>query len=88
MLASRAAAFIVATESGILHQMQKHAPDKDVPPRAPGHGCACNECPYMKLNTLEKLALCMRRRTPELTMPGPLLEAARAPLDRMLEWSR
>ncbi len=88
VLASPRRTFIVATEVGILHQMQKHAPDKTYLPAPPDNGCACNECPHMKLNTLEKLALCMRRRTPELTMPGPLLEAARAPLDRMLEWSR
>jgi len=79
--------FIVATEVGILHQMQKHAPDKTYIPAPPDNGCACNECPHMKLNTLEKLVLCMRRRTPELTMPPGLLQAARAPLDRMLAWS-
>ncbi len=88
VLASPRRTFIVATEVGILHQMQKHAPDKTYIPAPPDNGCACNECPHMKLNTLEKLVLCMRRRTPELTMPRPLLEAARAPLDRMLDWSR
>ena len=79
--------FIVATEVGILHQMQKHAPGKTYIPAPPDNGCACNECPHMKLNTLEKLYRCMRDRTPELTMPPALLEAARAPLERMLAWS-
>jgi len=88
VLASPRRTFIVATEVGILHQMQKRAPDKTYIPAPPDNGCACNECPHMKLNTLEKLVLCMRRRTPELTMPEALLAAARAPLDRMLDWSR
>ncbi len=88
VLASQRRSFIVATEVGILHQMQKRAPDKTYIPAPPDNGCACNECPHMKLNTLEKLVLCMRRRTPELTMPEALLAAARAPLDRMLDWSR
>jgi quinolinate synthase len=79
--------FIVATEVGILHQMQKHAPEKTYLPAPPDNGCACNECPHMKLNTLEKLHRCMLTRTPELTMPPALLDAARAPLERMLAWS-
>jgi quinolinate synthase len=79
--------FIVATEVGILHQMQKHAPQKRYIAAPPDNGCACNECPHMKLNTLEKLVRCMQRRSPELTMPLPLLEAARVPLERMLAWS-
>jgi quinolinate synthase len=84
---SEAKTFIVATEVGILHQMQKRAPDKTYIPAPPDNGCACNECPHMKLNTLEKLARCMRTRSPALTMPQELLEAARAPLERMLAWS-
>jgi quinolinate synthase len=79
--------FIVATEAGILHQMRKQAPDKEFIPAPPDNGCACNECPHMKLNTLEKLYLCMRDRTPELQMPAALLEAARKPLEQMLAWS-
>ena len=79
--------FIVATEVGILHQMQKRAPEKRYIPAPPDNGCACNECPHMKLNTLEKLVRCMQKRSPELTLPTPLLEAARAPLERMLAWS-
>jgi len=84
---SPAKAFIVATEVGILHQMQKRAPEKTYIAAPPDNGCACNECPHMKLNTLEKLARCMRLRTPQLTMPQELMEAARAPLQRMLAWS-
>jgi quinolinate synthase len=80
--------FIVVTEAGILHQMKKGAPGKTFIPAPPDNGCACNECPYMRLNTLEKLWRCMKDRTPELVMPTDLREAARAPLQRMLEWSQ
>ncbi|WP_426750845.1 quinolinate synthase NadA [Myxococcus sp. Y35] len=80
--------FIVVTEAGILHQMKKAAPEKTFIPAPPDNGCACNECPYMRLNTLEKLWRCMKDRTPELTMPESLREGARAPLQRMLEWSQ
>jgi quinolinate synthase len=79
--------FIVVTEAGILHQMQLKAPGKTYIPAPPDNGCACNECPYMRLNTMEKLYRCMRDRTPELTLPAELQAAARAPLQRMLEWS-
>ncbi len=79
--------FIVVTEAGILHQMQKHAPHKTYIAAPPDNGCACNECPHMKLNTMEKLYLCMRDRKPELVMNPLLQEAALAPLQRMLEWS-
>jgi quinolinate synthase len=79
--------FIVVTEAGILHQMKKGAPRKTFIPAPPDNGCACNECPYMRLNTLEKLYRCMRDRTPELVLPDTLREAARLPLQRMLEWS-
>jgi quinolinate synthase len=87
VLKSEAKTFIVATEVGILHQMQKHAPEKTYIAAPPDNGCACNECPHMKLNTLEKLVLCMRTRSPQLTMAPELMEAARAPLERMLAWS-
>jgi quinolinate synthase len=79
--------FIVVTEPGIIHQMKKHAPDKEFIPAPPDANCACNECPYMKLNTLEKLYLCMRDRTPEITMPEEIRQRALVPLDRMLAWS-
>lgn len=87
VLRSPKRSFIVVTEVGILHQMQKAAPQKTFIPAPPDNGCACNECPFMKLNTLEKLYLCMRDRTPELKMDPALREAARRPLERMLEWS-
>ena len=79
--------FIVVTEAGILHQMRKGAPQKTFIPAPPDNGCACNECPYMRLNTLEKLYLCMRDKTPQLVMDAALQAAALAPLRRMLEWS-
>jgi quinolinate synthase len=79
--------FIVATETGILHQMQKSSPHKTFIPAPPNNSCACNDCPYMKLNTLEKLYLCMKYELPELTMDESLRLAAKKPLDRMLEIS-
>jgi quinolinate synthase len=87
VLASPKQNFIVVTEAGILHQMHKRAPEKTFIPAPPDNGCACNECPHMKLNTLEKLYLCMRDRKPELVMNPLLQQAALAPLKRMLEWS-
>jgi quinolinate synthase len=79
--------FIIVTEAGIIHQMQLHAPQKTFIPAPPDNGCSCNECPYMKMNTLEKLWRCMATRSPELVMPESLRAAARKPLQRMLEWS-
>jgi quinolinate synthase len=79
--------FIVATETGILHQMQKSSPHKTFIPAPPNNSCACNDCPYMKLNTLEKLYLCMKYETPEITMDEKLRIAAKKPMDRMLEIS-
>lgn len=79
--------YIVATETGILHQMQKAAPQKTFIPAPPDNSCACNDCPHMKLNTLEKLYLCMEYETPEIIMDEELRAAARKPIDRMLEIS-
>ncbi len=79
--------FIVVTEAGILHQMQLASPGKTFIPAPPDNGCACNECPHMRLNTLEKLYLCMKSKTPKLEMPPGLGEAALKPLKLMLEWS-
>ncbi len=79
--------FIVVTEAGILHQMEKQAPQKTFIPAPPDNGCACNECPHMKLNNIEKLHLCMRDKTPKLEMHPTLQAAALAPLKRMLDWS-
>jgi len=81
-------AFIVATETGILHQMQKASPHKTFIPAPPDNACACNDCPHMKLNTLEKLYLCLLHEQPEITMDEELRLAARKPIDRMLEISR
>jgi quinolinate synthase len=80
--------FIVATETGILHQMQKDSPDKTFIPAPPNNACACNECPHMKLNTLEKLYLCLEYELPELTMDEALRTAALKPINRMMEISK
>jgi quinolinate synthase len=82
-----ARAFIVVTEAGILHQMKLRSPDKTFIPAPPDNGCACNECPHMRLNTMEKLYRCMRDKTPSLEMPTALREASLKPLKLMLEWS-
>jgi len=79
--------FIVATETGILHQMQISTPNKTFIPAPPNNSCACNDCPHMKLNTLEKLYLCMQYELPEITMNETLRIAAKKPIDRMLEIS-
>jgi quinolinate synthase len=79
--------YIVVTETGILHQMQKASPHKTFIPAPPDNACACNDCPHMKLNTLEKLYLCMEYETPEITMPEELRLAAKKPIERMLEIS-
>ena len=84
---SEAKEFIVATETGILHQMQKTSPDKTFIPAPPNNSCACNDCPHMKLNTLEKLYLCMEYEMPEIIMEEGLRQAAKKPIDRMLEIS-
>jgi quinolinate synthase len=84
---SPAPSFIVVTESGIIHQMKKACPGKTFIPAPPDNGCACNECPYMRLNTLEKVYCCMRDGTPEITVPEDLRLEALAPLQRMLDLS-
>ncbi len=80
--------FIVATESGILHQMAKASPSKTFIPAPPNTNCACNDCPHMKLNTLEKVYLCMKHGKPEVTIDPGLFDAALRPLQRMLEISK
>ena len=82
-----ASTFIVATETGILHQMQKASPDKTFIPAPPDNSCACNDCPHMKLNTLEKLYLCLKYEAPEILMDEDLLLAAKKPIDEMLKIS-
>ena len=68
--------------------MQKDNPTKTFIPAPPNNACACNDCPYMKLNTLEKLYLCMKYELPEVTMDEALRIAAKKPMDRMLEISK
>ena len=79
--------YIIATETGILHQMQKNNPNKTFIPAPPNNSCACNDCPHMKLNTLEKLYLCMKYELPEITMNEELRLAAKKPIEKMLEIS-
>ncbi|GIV23599.1 MAG: quinolinate synthase A [Bacteroidia bacterium] len=80
--------FIVATEPGILHQMRKAAPDKELIQAPTEYSCSCNTCPHMKLNTLEKIYNALLYEAPELILPLDLIEAARRPIERMLEMSR
>ncbi len=84
---SESSQFIVATETGILHQMQKSAPHKEFIPAPPNNHCACNDCPHMKLNTLEKVYLALQYEKPELFMDEALREKAKKPIVRMLELS-
>jgi len=79
--------FIVATEAGIIHQMQKENPDKTFIPAPPNNNCACNDCPHMKRNTLEKLYLCLKNELPEIFVPQDIIERAVKPIERMLEIS-
>ncbi len=79
--------YIVVTEPGIIHQMEKTDPLKTFIPAPPDKNCNCNECPYMRLNTLEKLYLCMKNRIPEIIMSRELMEKALIPIERMLEMS-
>lgn len=84
---SNAQEFIVLTEAGIIHQMQKASPDKTFIPAPPNNSCACNDCPYMKLNTLEKIYIALKYEQPELLMSDELIEKARKPIEKMLELS-
>jgi quinolinate synthase len=85
---NEATSFIVATETGILHQMQLKSPEKTFIPAPPDNICACNDCPHMKLNTLEKLYLALKYEQPEIILEETLLEAAKKPILRMLEMSK
>jgi len=81
--------FIVATESGILHQMTKACPEKVfIPAPSADSTCACNDCSYMKLNSLQKLYVCLKHEQPEVTLPEDVIEKARIPIQRMLEISK
>lgn len=89
VVSSPAREFIVATEAGILHEMRKRAPGKTLLPALPNQDhCACNECPFMKLNTLEKCYRALRDESPEITMAEELRLRALKPLELMLEWSK
>jgi len=92
---SPARQFVVVTESGIIHRLQKECPDKDFlcapifdAMRMPTDGCRCSECKFMKLNTIEKLRDCMKRLAPRVELPAEILQRARLPIERMLEISR
>jgi quinolinate synthase len=80
-------AFIVVTEPGIIHQMQKRAPHKQLIPAPPDGNCACNECPFMRLNTPEKVYLALRDLEPRLEMDEDLRQRALIPIERMLALS-
>ncbi|WP_019500231.1 quinolinate synthase NadA [Pseudanabaena sp. PCC 6802] len=80
--------FIVVTEPGVIHQMQKASPGKQLIPAPPEHDCACNQCPHMRLNTLEKLYLAMKNRSPEIVMDEAIRQAALVPIQRMLDMSK
>jgi quinolinate synthase len=86
-VSSPASEFIVVTEPGILHQMEKQAPGKTFIPAPPEASCACNECPFMKKNTLEKVYLALRDLEPRIEMSPELIERARLPIERMLALS-
>jgi quinolinate synthase len=83
-----ASQYIVATETGIIHQMKKAAPEKEYIPAPPeDETCSCNECPHMKLNTVEKLYLCMNNKYPEIIMDEKIRQQALRPIEKMLEMS-
>ncbi|MCW3103517.1 MAG: nadA [Bacteroidetes bacterium] len=84
---SDAKEFIVATEAGIIHQMEKANPGKMFIPAPPTNSCACNDCPHMKLNTLEKLYNCLKYEQPEIILAPELIEQAKKPIIRMLDLS-
>jgi len=85
---SRAKKFIVATETGILHQMRKESPDKEFLIVPLDNTCSCNDCPYMKLNTMEKLYLALKNEQPEITLQPDVMEKAKKPIEKMLDISK
>jgi len=80
--------YIVATETGILHQMKKESPEKEFIIVPTNETCSCNDCPYMKLNTMQKLYLCLKNEEPEIILDEQLMKAAEKPIERMLDISR
>jgi len=85
---SDAKTFIVATEAGIIHQMELKSPNKTFIPAPPNNTCACNDCPHMKRNTMEKLYLAMKHELPEIHLEDWIIEKGVASIDRMLEISK
>jgi quinolinate synthase len=83
-----ASKYIVATETGILHQMKKSSPEKEFLIVPTDETCACNDCPYMKMNTLPKLLNCLMKEQPEIVLSPELMESAKKPILRMLELSK
>ena len=84
---SPARSFIIVTEEGMLHRLRREMPDKEFL-AGPTDRCACAECRYMKMNTLEKAFLALEMLSPELSLPDEVIQKARAPIERMLDWSR
>jgi quinolinate synthase len=80
--------YIIATETGIVHQMIKASPHKEFIVASPDETCACNDCPYMKMNTMEKLYHCLKNEKPEIVIPDEIMEKARRPIQRMMELSK
>lgn len=87
-VSSKSKKFIVATETGIIHQMQLRSPEKEFLVVPSNETCSCNDCPYMKLNTLEKLYLALKNEEPEILLDEETMELARKPIKRMLDMSR
>ncbi len=88
VISGKASKYIVATESGILHQMHKACPDKIfIPAPSADSTCGCNDCSYMKLNSMRKLYLCLKNEIPEIILSEEIIEKARKPIERMLELS-
>ena len=84
---NKADTFIIVTESGMITRLRREIPDKTFV-AGPTEHCACSECKYMKMNTVEKLLACMKNRSPEIVLPEDIREKALVPIQRMLEWSR
>ncbi len=84
---NEAETFIVVTEPGIIHQMKKAVPNKNLIPAPPESNCSCNECPYMKLNTMEKLYYCMKNKEPQILLPESVMKKALIPIEKMLSMS-
>lgn len=80
--------YIVATEGGIIHQMKKVSPQKEFIVVPADETCSCNDCPYMKMNTLQKLYLCLKNESPQINLAAEVIESARKPIVRMLEISK